>query len=195
MAAESLKTESSKSEVQSSKLSIPYAFRGFRMAFCRFFLISSFILLSSYFSVLDAQIQDRVVAYVDNDAITLSELSEQYANALRISPLITKEEVLHTMVNRLLLLREAKKIKLDAPSEDALLQEYIDLKIRAFIRINEAEVVDFYENHIEEFQGKELENVREEIENVLIEKELNERLKLHIKELKENACVKIQLYE
>jgi len=159
----------------------------FDISLCLLFLL--FALSSS----LRAEMRDRVVAYVDNDAITLSELEEEYARALLVTPDIIKEEVLHTMVNRLLLLREAKKIKLEAPSESALLQEYIDLKIRAFIRIDEDEVVDFYEKNVEEFRGKELEDVRNEIENVLIEKELNERLKSHIKELKENACVKIQL--
>ena len=163
----------------------------------KLFLIftSAFLILTSYFSVVDAEIRDRVVAYVDNDAITLSELEERYAHALQITPDITREEVLHTMVNRLLLLREAMKIKLEALTEDELLQEYIDLKIRAFIRVNEEDVVDFYEGHIDDFQEKELDTVREEIENVLIEKALNERLKSHINELKEKSCVKIQLYE
>ena len=126
---------------------------------------SAFLLLTSSLSVVDAEMKDRVVAFVDNDAITLSELEERYAQTLHITPDITREEVLHTMVNRLLLLREARKIKLEALSED------------------------------EDFQGKELETVREEIEKVLIEKALNERLKSHINELKEKSCVKIQLYE
>jgi hypothetical protein len=158
-------------------------------------ITSYFILLTSYFSVLDAQIKDRVVAFVDNDAITLSELEEKYSSALQITPDITREEVLRTMVNRLLLLREARKIKLEALTEDELLQEYIDFKIRAFIRVNEEDIVNFYEGHIEDFQEKELETVREDIENVLIEKALNERLISHINELKEKSCVKIQLYE
>jgi hypothetical protein len=176
-------------------LSIPYAFRVFFITFCIFFLTSYFLLPTSYFSFVHAEIRDRVVAYVDNDAITLSELEERYAHALQITPDITRAEVLHTMVNRLLLLREARKIKLEALTEDELLQEYIDLKIRAFVRVNEKDVVDFYEGHIDDFQEKELDTVREEIENVLIEKALNERLKSHINELKEKACVKIQLYE
>ena len=108
---------------------------------------------------------------------------------------ITREEVLHTMVNRLLLLREARKIKLEALTEDELLQDYIDLKIRAFIRVNEEDIVNFYEEHIEDFQEKDLETVRDDIENVLIEKALNEHLKSHIDELKKKSCVKIQLYE
>ncbi len=152
-------------------------------------------LLLALSSSLFAEIRDRVVAFVDNDAITLSELEERYAHALQVTPDITEEEVLHTMVNRLLLLREAKKLKLESLNEDTLLQEYIDLKIRAFIRVNEEEIVNFYEGNIDRFQEKELEMVRDEIENVLIEKALNERLKSHINELKEKSCVKIQLYE
>lgn len=162
--------------------------------FCKHSLILLFLNLALCSSLL-ADLGDRVVAYVDNDAITYSELEEIYANAVQITPDITKEEVLNTTINRLLLLREAKKVKLEAPSEDALLKEYIDLKIRAFIRIKEEEIVDFYERHIDDFQEKELETVREEIENVLTEKALNERLKSHIEELKDKACVKIQLYE
>ena len=154
-----------------------------------------FILFTSYLSFLNAEIRDRVVAYVDNDAITLSELEERYAHTIEIEPDITKEEVLNTMVNRLLLLREAKNIKLEATSEDALIKEYIDLKVKVFIRIKEEEIIDFYNQHKADFQEKGLETVRDEIENVLTEKALNEHLKSHIEELKKKACVKIQLYK
>src|SRR3989304_5892407 len=56
-------------------------------------------------------IKDRVVAFVDNTAITLSELDEVYTESLKHTPDITKEKVLNTLVNRLLLLREAKKLR------------------------------------------------------------------------------------
>jgi len=134
-----------------------------------------------------------VVAFVDNSAITLSELEMTYADTIKITANVTKDEVLNTMINRLLLLREARKIGLETRSEDKLFQEYIDLKIRAFIKIKEKELLDFYNNHINDFQGKEFETVREDIENYLIENELNPRLKSHISELKEKICVKIQL--
>ena len=93
----------------------------------------------------------------------------------------------------MLLIREADKIKLEAPSEDALLKEYIDLKIRAFIRISEEELRRFYDQHIQEFQAREFEDVREEIEIYLIEQEVNERLKSHISELRQKYCIRIQL--
>lgn len=138
-------------------------------------------------------INDRVVAFVDNDAITLSELEMKYYDTVKVTSDITQEEVLNTMVNRLLLLREAKKIRLEAPSEDELLNEYIDLKIRAFIRIKEEELKDFYNKNISKFEGKELDSVRDYIENYLAEHEVNQRLKAHINELRGKSCVKIQL--
>jgi hypothetical protein len=138
-------------------------------------------------------INDRVVAFIDNDAITLSELEIKYHDTVKVTSDITQEEVLNTMVNRLLLLREAKKIRLEAPSEDELLNEYIDLKIRAFIRIKEEELKDFYNKNISKFEGKELDSVRDDIENYIVEHEVNQRLKAHINELRGKSCVKIQL--
>lgn len=154
-----------------------------------------FLLLFALCSLLYAEIKDRVVAFVDNTAITLSDLEMKYVDTVKKTPNITREEVLNTMVNRVLLLREAKKVWLEAPSEDELLKEYIDLKIKAFIRIKDEEVMDFYSKHISDFEGKEFEDVRDDIENYLIENELNQRLKAHINELREMACVKIQLHQ
>jgi hypothetical protein len=156
-------------------------------------LLIVFLPVTGHWSLATGEIRDRVVAFVGNNAITLSELEVKYEETLKITPDITRDEVLNTMINRLLLVEEAKKIKLEAPSEDELLRNYIDLRIRAFIRIKEEEIKDFYKKHIDEFQGKEFDAVRDEIENYLTEKALNERLKIHINELREKACIKIQL--
>jgi hypothetical protein len=139
------------------------------------------------------EIRDRVVAYIDDTAITLSELEKTYADTLKVSPGITKEEVLNTMINRQLIIKEAKKIRLEASSEDELIRDYIDLKIRAFIRIRDEELMQFYEKNLDDFPGKKFEAVRDEIEKYLIEKELNQRLKKHIDELRKDACIKLQL--
>jgi len=158
-----------------------------------FYLLSIvFILIIDCRSLAAAEIRDCVASFVDNTAITLSELEEAYKKAVELAPGITKEEVLNTMINKVLLLREAKKIGLEASSEDELLKEYADLKIRAFIRIREEEITDFYEKHLNNFQGKEIEPVRDEIEGYLTEKEVNERLKSRIKELREKAYIKIE---
>lgn len=164
---------------------------------CKIYIINLLLtvcyLLFACSTLFAGGINDRVVAFVDNDAITLSELEMKYYDTVKVTSDITQEEVLNTMVNRLLLLREAKKIRLEAPSEDELLNEYIDLKIRAFIRIKEEELKDFYNKNISKFEGKELDSVRDDIENYLAENEVNQRLKAHINELRGKSCVKIQL--
>jgi len=163
---------------------------------CAIFLIVLLFAFLFHFrlcSLLYARISDGVVAYVDNIAITLSDLEGRYEETIKVNPNITREEVLTTMINRTLMLREAKKMRLEAPSEDQLLQEYIDLRVKAFIRIRDEEIKEFYDKHVTDFQGKEFEAVRDEIENYLIQNELNQRLKVHIGELRGKACVRIRV--
>lgn len=162
--------------------------------------VSLFFFLTMYFFVIvpdtqSSEINDRVAAYVDNEAITVSELEITFADTLHILPSVTKMEVLQTMINRIILLREARHIRLDAPNDEELLNEYLGLKIRAFIRIKEEELSEFYEQNRSDFHDKDLEDVREEIESYLIEKKLNENLKEHINNLRREACIEIQLDE
>ena len=188
------KTKTSKCYVQSPKLE-----KGQKTLSACFLLTTCFLLsvtsllLFALRPLLYAETKDCVVAFVDNTAITLSELEERYSTALKVTPGVTKEAALNAMVNRVLLLREAKKIRLEAPTEDELVKEYIDLKIRPFIKIKEGEVSDFYQKHVVDFQGKEFETVREEIENYLVEAELNRLLKAHIEELRKKAYIGIKL--
>ncbi len=135
-------------------------------------------------------INDRVVAFVDDQAITMSELDEQYRATVRISPDITIGEVLETMINRLLLLREARKYRIESTSIDQVMNEYIDLKIRAFIRVGEAEIEKYYEVNKADFAGREFEDVRDEIDTYLTEKELNRRLKETLRELRKDAYIR-----
>lgn len=137
-----------------------------------------------------AAISDRVIAFVDNDAITMSELNEQYGITRKISPQITIGEVLDTMINKILVLREARKYRIEAPSVEQVMQEYIDLKIRAFIRVGESDIEKFYRENKADFSGKEFEDVRDEIDTYLTEKELNDRLKKLLKELRRDAYIR-----
>jgi hypothetical protein len=185
------KVKRSKLKVKSEASPSRFVLTLYLSPFTFYFLLFSCLLLFAP-SVLHAEIRDRVVAFVDNTAITLSDLEMNYAETLKATPNITKEEVLNTMVNRTLLLREAKRFRLEAPSEEEQLKEYIDLKIRAFIRIRDQAIADFYQQHLIDFQGKELDEVRDQIETYLVENELNQRLKSHIDELRGKSCVKVQ---
>lgn len=157
-------------------------FIGLLIAFC--FLLSAV----SYAGLLD-----RVVAFVDNKAITLSELEDSYGKAMELKKDISKKEVLETMINRILLMKEARSFKLVANTDEELINEYIDLKVRAFIRIKETEIEDFYNKNLPDFKDAGFENVRENIEEYLMEREVNTALKKHIAELRERAYVKIVL--
>jgi len=136
-------------------------------------------------------ISDRVIAFVDDQAITKSELDEQYRSTMEISPDITIGEVLDTMINKILILREARKYRIEAPSVEQVMQEYIDLKIRAFIRVGEPDIEKFYRENKANFVGKEFEDVRDEIDKYLTEKEVNERLKEVLRELRKDAYIRI----
>ncbi|MBI5847403.1 MAG: SurA N-terminal domain-containing protein [Nitrospirae bacterium] len=138
-------------------------------------------------------ISDRVIAFVDDHAITESELQESYKAASILSRSITREEVLNTMINRVILLKEAKKYRIEAPTVDEVLKEYIDIKIRAFIRVNDADIEKFYNANMQNFQDKGYEDVRDEIDMFLTEKELNERLKETLSDLRKKAYIRIYL--
>jgi len=157
------------------------------------FLITHYSLLIT--GVCDAAISDRVVAFVDDQAITLSELDEQYEKTRAVSADISREEVLNTMINRVLLVREARKYRIEAESREEMIREFIDLKIRAFLRVTEAEVEAFYRDNLERFEGRGLDRVRDEIEKYLTERHLNERLKETLAELRATAYIGVQLKE
>ncbi|MGC2061684.1 MAG: hypothetical protein WA610_01810 [Thermodesulfovibrionales bacterium] len=155
------------------------------------FLVVMWLLL--YVPLTHADIHDRVVAFVDNQAITLSEFEEQYTSTLKLSPQISKEEVLNTMINRILLLKEARKYRIEAPTREEVLNEYINLKVRAFIRVSDAAAEAFYKENTAQFAGREYETVRGEIENYLTEKMLNDRLKEILRDLRKTSYIRIQL--
>lgn len=139
----------------------------------------------------EAELIDKVVAFVDDQAITLSDLNETYEATKKFNGAVTREEVLNTMIHRVLLLREARKLKLIAKTDDELLNEYIELKVRAYIRIREEELEYFYSRNVDEFKGASFDSVRDRIEDYLTEKEVNNILRRHLHELKAKAYVKV----
>ncbi|MBI5205570.1 MAG: hypothetical protein HZA11_11700 [Nitrospirae bacterium] len=158
-----------------------------------FILVLSAVSCQLSASYCYAEIIDRVVAFVDDRAITMSELENNYKDTVKLMPGIKKEEVLNTAINRILLLREAKKLRIEAPAKDAIIQEYIELKLKTIIKITEEDLKEFYEKNRNEFGSAEFDDVRDKIENYLIEKEVNQRLEKHIEELRSKAYIKIQL--
>jgi hypothetical protein len=153
----------------------------------------SFLILCFLRPLAGAEVLDKVVAFVDTEAITLTELNETHEIMNQLSPGITHREVLNTMINRLLLIREARKLRLELADEDQLLNDYIEMKVRSFINIKESVVLDFYKSNISDFENKPYAEVKEEIEAYLREKEVNFRIRQHLDSLKENTHIRILL--
>ncbi|MDA8085385.1 MAG: hypothetical protein M0Z75_01675 [Nitrospiraceae bacterium] len=139
------------------------------------------------------KILDRTVAFVNDDAILLSELDARYIQAKRLTPDITLGQVLQTMINRQLLLVQARKIFPEPVSEDKALQEFTDLKIRAFVRIPEQAARNFYDQNKKQLGGVPFDSVKDQIERLLKEKEINRRLQAYLETLRGNADIKIFL--
>ncbi len=170
------------------------------------------LLLTSYFLLptsSHAEVLDRVVAIVDDEVITLSEFNETYQKASYSRIEITREEVLDSMINRILLLKQVKRFNIKYSTvvqtiedENELINEYIERRLKSFIRIPFEEIELFYKRNKESFLSqripedrentKDLYDVRDEVETYLIEKELNKRLITHIEELRKEVYIKIQ---
>lgn len=143
----------------------------------------------------EMELIDRVVAFVDNNAITLSALRDTYEKTRKAEPDISMEKVLQTMVNRLLLLNDAKRLRFEAKTDDEMINLYIEMKVKAFVQVKEAAMEEYYREHEQELKGAPYESVRDKIEEVLTEKEINRLLTQHIDELRKKAYVKIELNE
>ncbi len=140
--------------------------------------------------IVSAAVLDRVVAFVGSDAIMLSELRANVARARAVVPDITDMEVLNTMINRKLLAVEAKKYFPEENDEDALVRDYMDLKIRALVTIPEKDIRDYYNKNKANFGNVGFEQVRGQIEKLLEEKEVNRRLRDQIQDLRARAWIK-----
>lgn len=156
-------------------------------------LLTLLLLLIPFRLLFAAELIDRVVAYVDDHAITYSEFRQKYAQMKQVVPNITEQEVANAMINNILLVEQARKIRLEAKSDDDLVKEYIDVRIKSRIYIKEEQLSAYYAEHKGEFGGKDYLSVRDEIENYLMELETSRQLKEHIAELRSQADIVIQL--
>ncbi len=156
------------------------------------FIVSFFSLKPS----ASASILEATVATVEDEAITFGELSERYEALKKRFPDITKKEVLDSMINRLLLLREARLSRIaqsrslvPITEEDKIIDEYIEIKIRSSVRVSEEEVQRYYEDHRSQFKDMPFQDVAEKIEELLTEKKTNELLGEHLEALRKKYYI------
>lgn len=172
-----------------------------RAAVCSFLIILAFMVHHAGPVYADEQVLDRIVAVVDDDIVMLSEVQRSFYEAQQSGLDVTEEETLNGLVNRILLLNQAKKIRkkhiysvYTEQDNNVLIHEYLQKRVREFIRISLQDIEDFY-NKNREFFDQEFSVVRDEIERYLINVEFNRRVLEHIEELRTRSYIRIQLKE
>lgn len=149
--------------------------------------------------VVHAEVLERIVAIVNNKVILLSEYEEALEAAGKSDQKVTEDAVLDEMINRILILEQAKRLSLgisdtvENVDDDRLIKEYIDRRIKAFIHIPIDEIESDYKNNRGSFAEREFYEVKDEIEDYLVERALKRKIAEHVEELRMKAYIRIQL--
>lgn len=134
---------------------------------------------------------DKVVAYINNTAITKRELDEQHSKNLLIFPEISRRQTLEAMINTKLMLIDARKMRLSAADDTKLLQKYLDLKVRSLVLVTDNDVTEYFRENREKFGNSSLQDVKETIRVYLEEALYNKLIKDHINSLMQRSVIKI----
>lgn len=74
-----------------------------------------------------------------------------------------------------------------------MIRKYISIKIRAFVKVTEDDTRTFYEQNLKRFRGVSFQQIKDEIERLLIERRVNRALKKYIEELRRKAYIRVNL--
>lgn len=140
-------------------------------------------------SMSEARLIDRVVAFVDDYAITEKDLDEAYAKAAPSSQ--SRADVLDSIIDRYLLLREARRAHIDYDNEDKAIAEFLNIKVRSAILIPEDRIRAYYDAHTDAFTGRPYEEARDSIEQSMMGDEFVIRLKELTKQLRAASRIRI----
>lgn len=170
-----------------------------RLNIIRFILICLISLGLNLFipltGAVSSEVLDRVVAVVNDEVILLTELKNEMSVREESWSGLTAAGVLEDMINRLLLLEEARKFMLNikAADIDSAIELYVERRIKSMILIPFEEIESYYVDHRELYGDKEFYDVKDEIESFMLENEFKIRLLRHTKELRSKSYIRIQL--
>lgn len=150
-------------------------------------------------TMISAETIERIVIIVDNEVVLMTEFEEAVRSANSSGKQISRGDVIDQMVNRIILLREAKKFGLKRKSEgregdDALIKEFVDKRIRSFIHIPFGQIEKYYNEH-DDFKDRDYFDVKDEIEKLMVSRELVHRLRDFVEEERRKSYIRIQLEE
>jgi hypothetical protein len=162
-----------------------------------------FLASLSFLSIINysyAELVGRVVAVVNREVILYSELESAVEKAKSAGQQKAESEVLEELIDRTLLLEQAMRFRVDIETyvlEDGaarkMIDDYINRRIKAFIHVPFEEIENYYLSHKDDFNGRGVYDVWDEIENRLRIDRLTVKLDEHISMLRKEAYIKIQL--
>lgn len=164
-------------------------------------MITIFLLLISMQGVcISAELVERVAAVVGDEVVLLSEFEEAMESAAESRNAYTKEDVINRMINRIILLREAKRFGFERSIEgpvdaESVIKQYIERRIKAFIHIPYDQIEKYYADNRDKFGDSEFYDVKNEIEEYLVSRELVKRLREYIEGQRKKLYIRVQLEE
>lgn len=132
---------------------------------------------------------EKVVAYVGDEAITLTDLCNYWKSLREVQPDININDALKAIVNRKIIIHKARELNLSGGSEDELIGLYIRFAIKPKVMVTKEEVKGYYQKYHDKLKGAPLESIEPQIITILKEKKTNELLKEHIEALKKRMSV------
>ncbi|MFQ5455105.1 MAG: SurA N-terminal domain-containing protein [Nitrospirota bacterium] len=177
-------------------------------------IIISYLVLSQ-FHIANGEIVDRILAVVNGEIISLSDINRYISLHPDLKErfqtvrggLFSEEktgklnrEILDMMIDERLLILEAKRLEIEVESNPnpflynkLLIEKFINQRIRSFIFIFPREIEKYYNENHDRFKGLELEEVYKKINEILIEKKTSQRLDKYLRKLRSTANIKINL--
>lgn len=160
-------------------------------------IVSSFLFINSAY----AELLERIVAVVNEEIILLSELKNEVQLRKAQGAEVSDSEALDEMINRRLLLGQAKRMKIEGDAEsdklsandDIVINDYIERRVKAFIHIPLKDMEDYYNDNSGAYGNKKFYEIKGEIETKLIETKLKEKLQEHLRDLRRDSYVRVQL--
>ena len=148
----------------------------------------------------EAELVERIVAAVNDDVILLSEFKAAMLQAEKSGKEVNAKEIIEGMIHKHLLLEQAKRFSFGRDAGDAthytpdrVIKYYIDKRIKALIHIPFRDIEAYYFNNLDKYAERDLYDVKDEIEEYLLNMKLEIKILEHIDELMEEASIRIQI--
>jgi hypothetical protein len=156
-------------------------------------MLSLHLALLLFISPVHAKSIDRVVAYVNDKAITERELNKVHATAIASKEAQSKHESLDLLINRIILIAEARKLRLAGKNNDQLIEQYINIKVKAFVSIREDDVLRYYNENRKHYADTTYEEVKLQIRKLIEDETIRSRLKHHLRLIRKRANIQIMI--